>query len=791
LSKWTNNIKLAAGWIALIVLVAYLAGVIINQRDMGIDVAPNADGRMAVTAIEPDSWAKGIIKPGDIVVNVDGADPLQSEAIRTYGVIVGADHIEIERQAPDGSSYTMTLPVDHGVSAYGALFYLVIPGLSLVLLLIFSVYVYKKEKEDRAAKLLILFFLSIGLSYFSSAASGLLNPVGRITLGISFASIPVFFIHFMEAYLRNYQERFITRAGLRAFYLFASLVGMMMVLSVIPGIPIHPYETTALLVFFVYANVVIVYKLISKFIKHRSGELRSLFKITLTGHTVAFLPFLLFDAIPGFFGLSFAPAKLTAIFLVAIPVVYFYLFITKRLFDIDFVLNRFFYYTSISFIPALVIIGLMAVIMHQDQYTWVKWIQIFLLVYLMITLFLFAKEFMDYRLRPHFLKETHDFQGSIDRFSKRISKVMKRSDLEKLLEREVCMILPVRNVSFLKIVQDKSMDRPAVSGDGKAAPEIEAALQKLGHKPAVGDMIRLPVGTGLVTGNYGTTQHVLWIDEKVNHTSLNMDEKNWLKTIAHYSGIVYENLYLIEGLIENLEMEMKSQREAPSWVLRLIFTLSENERRRLASDLHDAALQDQLIWYRKLESLMLDYPMEDGLLEQLDQIKEGLLDVIHQIRQTCNELRPPLLKEMGIVEALEQLIQQEQIRSNYAVTLRAEPTVIELNDVQILAVYRIVQELLRNADKHAGASQILIELEQRDSELYFYYKDDGRGLQLTELTDSFKHMGISGIKERVRSLDGDIVFHSEPGKGFEVQLTLPMNPHSEEGGENDDSYFAS
>ncbi len=270
-----------------------------------------------------------------------------------------------------------------------------------------------------------------------------------------------------------------------------------------------------------------------------------------------------------------------------------------------------------------------------------------------------------------------------------------------------------------------------------------------------------------------------------------MDEKNWLKTIAHYSGIVYENLYLIEGLIENLEMEMKSQREAPSWVLRLIFTLSENERRRLASDLHDAALQDQLIWYRKLESLMLDYPMEDGLLEQLDQIKEGLLDVIHQIRQTCNELRPPLLKEMGIVEALEQLIQQEQIRSNYAVTLRAEPTVIELNDVQILAVYRIVQELLRNADKHAGASQILIELEQRDSELYFYYKDDGRGLQLTELTDSFKHMGISGIKERVRSLDGDIVFHSEPGKGFEVQLTLPMNPHSEEGGENDDSYFAS
>ncbi|BFH60192.1 sensor histidine kinase [Paenibacillus azoreducens] len=790
MSRWMKNIKFGAVFMVLLALVAYLANVIINQRDMGIGVTLNSDNQVVITSLETDGWGQEVLEPGDIVLKVDGSNPLQTEMVRQYGVIESADNITVNRIGSDGTLRTLWFPVTHGASAHGVLFYLVIPGASLLLLLVFSGYVYWKEKNDHAAQMLILFFLSIGLSYFSSAASGLLDPVGRTTLGFSFAYIPVFFVHFMQAYLRRFQEEFVSRAGLRFLYILAFLIGVLMTLSVIPGIPIHPLETASLLVFFICSNFFIVYKLILKFVKHRSGDLKSLFKFTLTGHAVAFLPFLLFDAIPGFFDQSFVPAKLTAIFLLAIPIVYFYLFITKRLFDIDFVLNRFSYYTTISFVPALVIIGLMALTMHQNQYTWLKWIQIFLLVYLMITLFLFAKEFMDYRLRPHFLKETHDFQGSIDRFSKRISKVMKRSDLEQALEREVCLILPVRNISFLKIVQDINMDSTAVTGDGRAAAGVEDTLQKLANKPALGDMLRMPQGVGLVIGNYGTTQHIMWIDEKVNHTSLNLDERNWLKTIAHYSGIVYENLYLIEGLIGDLEMEMKNQKEAPSWVLRLIFTLSENERRRLASDLHDAALQDQLIWYRKLESLMLDYPMEEGLVAQLEQIKEGLLDVIHQIRQTCNELRPPLLKEMGIVEALEQLIQQEQIRSNYSVKLWAEPTVIELNDVQILAVYRIVQELLRNADKHARASQIFIRLEQRDDELCFYYKDDGRGMNLTELTDSFKHMGISGIKERVRSLDGEITFNSEPGKGFEVRLTLPLDAHSEEGGVSDGSYFA-
>jgi two-component system sensor histidine kinase ComP len=507
---------------------------------------------------------------------------------------------------------------------------------------------------------------------------------------------------------------------------------------------------------------------------------------------LAFLPFLLFNSVPELWGLSIVPAEISAVFLFAIPVVYFYLFMTRRLFDIDFVLNRFLYYTAISFIPAVMIIGLTAGILRQSQYTWLKWVQIFLLVYFILTVFLFAKEFIDFRLRRSFLKEAYNFQGSIERFSKQVSRVMKRSDLEQVLVREIRAILPVRQLVFLELTQDQETGERSLTSTERVKPEIIRSLQELALHPAVGELISLPQGVCLVIGHYRMTHELLWIDDKDNHTSLNLDERTWLRTIAHYSGIVYENLYLIEGLIGDLEMQMKNKRDVPSWVLRLIFTLSENERRRLAADLHDAALQDQLIWYRKLEAIMLDYPMKDELWKQLDLIKEGLLDVIHQIRQTCNELRPPLLNEMGLIEALEQLFAEERLRSNYSITLQTNMSSIKLNDSQILAVYRIVQELLRNAGKHAQATDIQIELEQKGEQVFFHYKDNGRGLELSKLQDSFRHMGISGIKERVRSLDGEVGFYSEMNKGFEVRLMFPLLPTSrnEEGGGPDDHHLA-
>ncbi|MNN59880.1 Sensor histidine kinase ComP [compost metagenome] len=144
------------------------------------------------------------------------------------------------------------------------------------------------------------------------------------------------------------------------------------------------------------------------------------------------------------------------------------------------------------------------------------------------------------------------------------------------------------------------------------------------------------------------------------------------------------------------------------------------------------------------------------------------------------------------MEALRSLFEQSQIRSNYIVDFRVDDFTVDLNDEQMLTIFRIVQELLRNAGKHAKASNIMISLEQKNG-IRLTYKDDGVGLKLEDLNDSYQHMGLSGIKERVHSLEGRIDFKSEMGNGLEVSIFLPlesstMDRESEDG--IDDSNIA-
>ncbi|MNV83696.1 Sensor histidine kinase ComP [compost metagenome] len=102
-----------------------------------------------------------------------------------------------------------------------------------------------------------------------------------------------------------------------------------------------------------------------------------------------------------------------------------------------------------------------------------------------------------------------------------------------------------------------------------------------------------------------------------------------------------------------------------------------------------------------------------------------------------------------------------------------------------------MQELLRNAGKHAKANQIEIELDQKEH-LYFRYKDDGVGMNIVDIKESYQHMGLSGIKERVASLEGKCTFNSEKGKGLEVIIYLPTTTFVEKknrGGDDDDTYL--
>ncbi|MFP5111759.1 PAS domain S-box protein [Bacillaceae bacterium C204] len=329
-------------------------------------------------------------------------------------------------------------------------------------------------------------------------------------------------------------------------------------------------------------------------------------------------------------------------------------------------------------------------------------------------------------------------QQSINRFSNDLANVMKVSELENRLIDEVQRVLPVKSASIEEVPRN-----------------LESTLNGVNVK-----WVKIADKEQPVYLKIGTEQ------------ALQKIEEDWLETAVHYVTILYDNLQFIENLMKRIE-DMVSINETPKWMLRLLFRLSEKERASLSSDLHDSVLQDLIIWYRKLESLRSTSMFNEGIQEEMMQIEEGLLDAIHQIRITCNELRPPFLLKMGLVESFKSLFSYARMFSNYEIDFSAMELKNPLNEDQILGMYRIVQELLNNATKHSKATKVTMNLTSNRDDTHFSYADNGVGMDLTSFGGSFKHMGLAGIENRVLSLEGKVEVHSAPHEGFHMDITIP------------------
>ncbi|WP_237179232.1 sensor histidine kinase [Paenibacillus sp. MMS18-CY102] len=393
---------------------------------------------------------------------------------------------------------------------------------------------------------------------------------------------------------------------------------------------------------------------------------------------------------------------------------------------------------------------------------------------IMIVVFLYAKEVLDLKFRNKVIKGAHEFEQSLESFSRRVANVMKVAELERCLVDELTRLLPIHSVGFIeRRVEGNIITLKWRQGAVPTETLLSELYSRVSSRSDIGDSLKMSQGYCYMIGQGRGTQHFVWIDDKVNHMEYNHDEKVWLRTIMTYVGFVYQNLQLIEGLVHDLST--KRGEEAPPWVLRLLFQLSEKERRKLASDLHDSALQDQLLWYRKLEAITHDEEqLPPATRTNLEDIREGLLDVIHQIRETCNELRPPFLKEMGVIEAIENLCTHTQLHANYTITFSHQDFRVEISDEHVLSLYRITQELLRNGMKHSRATQVELMLHYNQRQIFYRYKDNGIGMEMDRLQSSFKHMGLSGIRERVSGLEGETHFRTAPGQGLDIEIIIPL-----------------
>ncbi|MFT4417080.1 PAS domain-containing protein [Fredinandcohnia humi] len=350
-------------------------------------------------------------------------------------------------------------------------------------------------------------------------------------------------------------------------------------------------------------------------------------------------------------------------------------------------------------------------------------------------------------------------QNSLKNFSSDLSQVMKLSDLKERLLREVETILPGSNPTLFIYNPDDYNGIPV---------ELlqEMTCLEVGKSKAALDKVFVKIGEQ--QNNY----YILSLFESAIREKM---DSIWLETLAHYTVMVFKNLNVIENLIFQLESTVQNN-ETPQWVLRLLFNLQEQQRMTLSSDLHDTVLQDQIDLYRRLESLINKVELSKESKLQLREVEQGLLDIIHKIRVTCNELRPPLLRELGLERALENLFEHVQITSTYKIVFSSENvSLTALSEETTIGIYRIVQELLSNAEKYSKASLLHFNLTCKDGIIQMTYTDDGVGFDTVKLNPSLSSMGLTSMSQRAQSLEGEIEFISKPGSGLIAILKLPVN----------------
>ncbi len=203
----------------------------------------------------------------------------------------------------------------------------------------------------------------------------------------------------------------------------------------------------------------------------------------------------------------------------------------------------------------------------------------------------------------------------------------------------------------------------------------------------------------------------------------------------------------------------------------------ENERKRVASELHDGLGQDLLLIKNRVGLLAADAKHPPEVARQLAEISQNASRAIAEVRAISQALRPAALEQVGLTEALEWMVDQVAAASSTKFSAELENIDGLLKPEMEISLYRIVQEALNNILKHAQASLVMVEIKRLRSGLWVSVFDNGNGFDPAHADGDREPkpgFGLVSMKERAKVLGGRIDCQSTPGKGTRVTLTVPL-----------------
>ena len=228
--------------------------------------------------------------------------------------------------------------------------------------------------------------------------------------------------------------------------------------------------------------------------------------------------------------------------------------------------------------------------------------------------------------------------------------------------------------------------------------------------------------------------------------------------------------------LENTQRELQRMQQNLRFYLKQITIAQEEERRRIAQELHDDTAQDLIAISRKIDGYMSLHPaMSSSDEAYFEDVHQHINRTLSGVRRFSQDLRPSVLDDHGLIPAIEWLAPEldKHFKHKTEVKVAGKPRRFPVETELVL--FRIVQESIRNIGKHAAASKVWITIDFSQPHTTLTIQDNGRGFQppgrIGDLAVSGK-LGLTGMQERARLIGAKLDIQSTPGKGTNVTVSL-------------------
>jgi two-component system sensor histidine kinase ComP len=734
---------------------------------LGIAITKNENGQWTVSRLDEESGSLQLdIRIGDVIASIDGMPAERNHFVSKWGYIEQANMIEIERGGHliqiDTSKIRNSLSLD------------LLPLIGEALSFFMAFLLFAKVLHSRSARTLSLVFCCVGVALMSVGASVRGDSLGKFLITAALGLIPVLFLHFFLIFL-NEKGNLQPKTGFLK-YLYAA-VCLNAVFGLVDSFVNNAFHgvvsqvTVCLFLFGIVLNVLFIVKYYFDFRKETS-YMAAVIRSILVSLLISFFPVVCLSFIPKVLvGYELVLSPYTSLFVLFFPISFAYLIMSRQLFDIDMLLRRIYFTAIVSFVPSVLITVLYGLLLFPNTANF-KVAFAFIITLILLSCIFYSLEYIYTRLERVMFPRKHILQAALKKISKNLTSASSFRDLKELILVDIVATLQVLGGAIVFCYKDST--EMIVEGEISEA-EIQQFLNHSNEKNSMYTFIEV--------NRHEEYTSYLVMTEKRNNTRLGLEEVQWLNLIVSYLAVSLENVYLIRKLtsrLEQLAANLPDEMAAAdlNWFRKITFELQERERVRIASDLHDTTLQDLFFLKRKLAALNDNVQLPDEVRDAVRNLIEYVEVINVNLRQSCFDLHPYLLQEIGLIGTLRKWIEREAYSCPFEI--RFEPEGI--HQIERLSLetkrhlFRIVQEMLNNAKKHSEATLIRFRLAAANGRLDLYYEDNGVGFDPNRIIApeiGSSGIGIEQMRSRVLHLHGRIEFDSKrPGVG--IHVTFPL-----------------